>query len=733
MPLPAALLLTAALLPLASFALLISIGKRIGNPLAGYVATALIGASFVCTILAMISWYEQDTARGEWGFRVAPIVLSVRWLPIGTPADPAGVGQDVTGWLDLGLFVDSLTVTLFATVTLVATLVHIFSIGYMRQDGRYPRFFAYLGLFCFAMLGLLLGGTLLHILIFWEGVGACSYLLIGFWYEKRQANNAAIKAFVVNRIADVGLLVGVGILMWQVGNVSLPHLWVLLGRAGTGASIALPDHTTFSAGWLTVAGLGLFCGAIGKSAQFPLHVWLADAMEGPTPVSALIHAATMVAAGVYLLARVFPILTPDAKLAIAIIGAVTLLAGALIAVAQTDIKRVLAFSTMSQLGYMVLGMGVGSWVGSLFHLVTHAFFKALLFLGAGSVIQAAKHEQELPQYGWLLRKIPVTAVTFGVGVLALSGVGLGGVGLSGYYSKDMILGHAGAFASLAVARGHGRAYLLLFAVPAAAAYLTPFYMTRCWTLAFWGRPRNLRLHAGAREAPVMWGPLIVLAVLAIISGRFMNVEEMLKGAVLEDTAYCRQFDPAFAGFEAAWPASPPDPAAGRLSPAAAAEAQGRAWTDSWVGWKGFTAGIAVAFAIYANGLGVARTLLRFPPLRLVRGWLFHRMFFDELYFATVVAAVRAASAVAGWFDRVVVDTVVAAAAWAVHGAAAVAGRVDRHVVDGAVDGVVALAVDLGVAVRLPQTGRVRVYVTALAAAVVAAVAVAVALFVRRAT
>jgi NADH-quinone oxidoreductase subunit L len=734
MPLPAALLLTAALLPLVSFGLLVAIGKRVGNPLAGYVATALIGGSFVCTILAMIAWYSGGTTGGHaWGFQQAPIVMPVRWLPVGTPAAPAGVAQESPGWLDVGLFVDSLTVALFATVTLVATLVHIFSIGYMRQDGRYPRFFAYLGLFCFAMLGLLLGGTLLHILIFWEGVGACSYLLIGFWYEKRSANNAAIKAFVVNRVADVGLLVGLGILMWQVGNVTLPHLWVLLGHAGSGAAVALPDGTTFSAGWLTVAGLGLFCGAIGKSAQFPLHVWLADAMEGPTPVSALIHAATMVAAGVYLLARAFPILTPDAKLVIAIVGAVTLAMGALIAVAQTDIKRVLAFSTMSQLGYMVLAIGVGSWVGSLYHLVTHAFFKALLFLGAGSVIQAAKHEQELPQFGWLLRKIPVTAVTFAVGGLALSGVGFGRVGLGGYYSKDMILSQAGAFASLAVRLGHPQAYLLLFAVPAAVAYVTPFYMTRCWTLAFWGRPRNLRLHAGAREAPIMWGPLIVLAVLAIISGRLMNVQEMLEGAVQEDGTYCRQFDPTFAGFDTAWAPAPVDVTPTRTTPAEAADADGHAWVDAYVGWKGFTVGTVLAFAIYANGLGVARTILRVPPLRLVRRWLYHRMYFDELYFAVVVSIMRAASAVAGWFDRVVIDTVVNAAAAVVRGLAGVAGATDRRVVDGAVDGVVALAADLGTAVRMPQAGRVRVYVAALAAAVVTAVvaAVAVAVVVHR--
>ena len=718
MPLPAALLLTAALLPLVSFGLLVSIGKRIGNPLAGYVATALVGGSFACTIVAMISWYDNAPGR-PWGYGVAPIVLPLHWLPIGTPAAPAGLSQDSPGWLDVGLFVDSLTVALFATVTLVATLVHIFSIGYMRQDGRYPRFFAYLGLFCFAMLGLLLGGTLLHVLVFWEGVGACSYLLVGFWYEKPQAANAAIKAFVVNRIADVGLLVGIGVLLWHVGNVTLPHLWVLLGRAGGGGAVPLPDHTTFSAGWLTVAGLGIFCGAMGKSAQFPLHVWLADAMEGPTPVSALIHAATMVAAGVYLLGRAFPILTPDAKLAIAIVGAVTLLTGALIAVAQTDIKRVLAFSTMSQLGYMVLAIGIGSWVGALFHLVTHAFFKALLFLGAGSVIQAAKHEQELPQFGGLLRKIPVTAVTFAVGVLALAGVGFGGVGLGGFYSKDMILAHAAATASLAVRTGHGRGYLLLFIVPAAVAYLTPFYMTRCWTLAFWGRPRNLRLHAGAREAPIMWGPLIVLAVLACISGGLMNVQDMLVGAVQEDGNLCRQADPAFAGFDTAW------------RPGGTADAQGRAWVDTYVGWKGFTVGIVAAFAAYAGGLGVARGVLRVPPLRWVRGWLYHRMFFDELYFAVVVSAVRAASAVAGWFDRAVIDAVVDASAAAARGLATLADGVDRRVVDAAVSAVAGLATDVGVAARLPQTGRVRVYVAGIAMVVVTAVAAAVAVALSR--
>src|SRR5947209_12114577 len=450
MPTPAILFTLATLLPLAAFVLLVFVGKRMGTPLAGYVGTAFIGSAFVCSIIAMISWYGGGTYAGrEWGFEKGPINIPIQWIPIGLPDKPSGIDQDHPGFLDLGVFVDSLTITMFAMITLVSTLVFIFSIGYMAEDKRFPRFFTYLGLFCFSMLGLVLGGTTLQLFIFWELVGLCSYLLIGFWYEKKSASNAPIKAFVVNRIGDFGFLIGFGILFYHLGNVTLPHMWVSLGNAGTGHPILLPNNVTFSTGALTAMGIGLFFGAVGKSAQFPLHVWLPDAMEGPTPVSALIHAATMVAAGVYLVGRIFPVLTPDAKLFIAIIGCITLTMAALIALAQTDIKKVLAYSTLSQLGYMILALGIGSWVGGLFHLITHAFFKALLFLGSGSVIDAAHHEQELPQYGGLMRKIPITGATFAIAVLAISGTPF----LSGYYSKDLILAHAGAFAALAHQNG----------------------------------------------------------------------------------------------------------------------------------------------------------------------------------------------------------------------------------------------------------------------------------------
>jgi proton-translocating NADH-quinone oxidoreductase chain L len=736
MPTPAILLLIATLLPLAGFVVLLFVGKRMGNPLAGYVGTAVMVACFVCSIWAMIDWYGGGTwpagglGTGSWGFGKAPINLPLRWLPIGTTGHPSGIGQEIPGWLDVSIFVDSLSIAMFAMVTLVATLVHIFSIEYMSEDGRYPRFFAYLCLFTFSMLGLVLGGTLLHILIFWELVGFCSYLLIGFWHEKKTANNAAIKAFIVNRVGDVGLLIGLGILLHQIGNLAFPHLWLLLGRAGTGHGILLPDGTIFTSGWLTIMGIGLIVGAIGKSAQFPLHVWLADAMEGPTPVSALIHAATMVAAGVYLLGRIFPILTPDAKMFIAVIGVITLSMGALIAIVQTDIKKVLAFSTMSQLGYMMLAMGVGSWVGGLFHLISHAFFKALLFLGAGSVIRAAHHEQEMPEFGGLLTRLPVTAFMFLIGVLAISGVGFGKVGLSGYYSKNLILANAGAFADLAIRLGHSRFYLLLYTIPVAVTFLTPFYMMRCWMLTFWGEPRKPALYENARENPVMWGPLALLAIVALLSGRSMGVQELLDASVLENNQYCRQFDPGFSGFDTAWPPISSELKGADSLAADAAMTLQPVQPRGHGGFWGFTVGIVLAFGLYYRGLGMAETIVRIPPVRWLRSWLLDRMYFDELYFGVFVATISGLATVCAWLDAWVLEPVVNGIPTFTRRLARVTGWFDNQLVDGAVLGVAIVAGRAGEAARAPQTGRIRGYVTlligAFALAIMAAVIVALA-------
>jgi len=741
MPISPSILLTAAtLLPLLGFIVLLFLGKRMGNPLAGYVGTLMIFGSFVLSLGAMVAWYNGGTHAGlDWGPGLGPIFLRMRWIPMG-----GGIGQKTPGWLDLGIYVDSLTVAMFNMITLVSLLVHIFSIGYMHEDKRFPRFFTYLGLFCFSMLGLVIGGTLLQLFIFWELVGLCSYLLIGFWYEKKSASNAAIKAFVVNRIGDFGFLIGFGILFFHLGNCNLLDMARYLGQAGqvdghTLGGITLPNGVFMSAGLLTVMGIGLFFGAVGKSAQFPLHVWLPDAMEGPTPVSALIHAATMVAAGVYLVGRIFPILTPDAKLYIAITGLITLTMAALIAIAQSDIKKVLAFSTLSQLGYMILAMGIGSWVGGLFHLITHAFFKALLFLGSGSVIAAAHHEQELPQYGGLWRKIPVTAITFGIAVLAIAGTPF----LSGYYSKDLILAHAGAFASFAAQQHRSGFYQLFFWLPTIIAYVTAFYMMRCWMLTFWGKPRNQHLYDHAKESPVMWFPLVVLAVMSIIGGsRLLDVKRMLVDSIHETERYCQTanaqeagnpaVNKSYTGFTQAWPveieekAAAPTEAGEKPSEADIAvkslEESGEGMVHKFVFWA-FIVGIGLGFVIYLNGYAVANVLYRIPPLRWIHIWLKNRMYFDELYFSVFVALVMMGSWISGMFDKYVIDGLVNLAGSSVRRLAVLAGLNDKYVVDGAVNGAAVLAQDLGAAVRMPQTGRIRMYVTVMVLAISLGVAV----------
>jgi NADH-quinone oxidoreductase subunit L len=753
MPLPATFLIIATLLPLASFVLLVFFGKRMGNPLAGWVATAAIMASFAFAMAAMFLWlpkagqmYEEPGTHQKvaWGLNQGPINYPIKWIPIGLANRSEGVGQPHPGFLDVGIYIDSLTVAMFAMITLVATLIHIFSIGYMHEDKRFPRFFTYLSLFCFSMLGLIIGGTILQLFIFWELVGLCSYLLIGFWYEKKSASNAAIKAFITNRVGDFGFLIGLGILFYHLGNVALPNLWVLLGGAGgldgtAHGFLNVPGVGNISSGLLTVMGIGLFFGAVGKSAQFPLHVWLPDAMEGPTPVSALIHAATMVAAGVYLVARIFPILTPDAKLYIAIIGCVTLTMAALIALAQTDIKKVLAYSTLSQLGYMIMALGIGSYIGGLFHLITHAFFKALLFLGSGSVIYAAHHEQEMPQYGGLWKKIPITAATFFIAVLAIAGTPF----FSGYYSKDMIIAHAGAFSTWADLHGRSHWYWAFWLMPTIIAYVTAFYMMRCWMLTFAGTPRNKHVYDHAHERPVMYWPLVALAVLAVIGGRWLNVRELIEGSQREATILCQRIkeDKKFQPFATSWPGDVPKAeqtttgSEGELAAAPVAGiAEDHAEHDPLAhGWHlvehvvfyAFIVGIGLGFIVYAKGFWITGPLMKIPPLNWIRIWLYRRMYFDELYFAIFVGVVMAVSKLSAWFDRNIVDGIVNLAGYSVRRAADLAGLTDKYVVDGAVNGAASLSQELGAAVRAPQTGRIRVYVMVLVAVVSLGLAAAI--------
>lgn len=724
MPAPAQLLILATVLPLAGFVLLMFIGKRMGAPLAGMVGTVLIFGSFACSAGATFYWLNGgvNSVGGDWGYGKGPINLPVKWIPVG-----GGIEQDHPGYLDVGIYVDSLTILMFSMVSGVATLVHVFSLGYMRGDKRFARFFTYLGLFCFSMLGLVISGTTLQLFVFWELVGLCSYLLIGFWYESKAASNAAIKAFVTNRVGDFGFLIGFGILFYQLGNVTLPKMWQLLGTAGGGGAITLPNGVIFSAGLLTFMGIALFFGAVGKSAQFPLHVWLPDAMEGPTPVSALIHAATMVAAGVYLVARLFPILTPDAKLFIAIIGAVTLTMAALIALAQTDIKQVLAFSTISQLGYMMMAIGIGSWVGGMFHLITHAFFKALLFLAAGSVIRAANHEQEMAEFGGLIWKIPMTAITFLIGVLSIAGTPT----FAGFYSKDMILQHAAAFGFLAQTLHKSPAYWLFFYLPAGVTYLTAFYMMRCWMLTFWGRPRNARLFARARESAVMYVPLLILALASIFGGKYIGVKEVIVNAEIETNSIVK-----FDAFKTAWVVTTAENApSNQFDTDSTVEVPQRGTPSQWLeegahktmndvhfAWL---TGIGLAFLIYINGYWLARPLMRIPPLNWIRTWLYERMYFDELYFSVFVGTTMAFSFLAGVFDKYVVDGVVNLAAKTVRKLSSAAGWNDDYIIDGAANGAAGLAQGLGAAVRAPQTGRIRLYVTLLMIAVTLGLAGAV--------
>ncbi|HZZ45025.1 MAG TPA: NADH-quinone oxidoreductase subunit L [Tepidisphaeraceae bacterium] len=687
MPLPSTLLLLATLLPLGSFTLLLFTGKRLSYPLAGIVATAFIIASFACTIAAMIAWLNV-TPASVWGAGKGPIFLSLPWLPFSlTPNHPSS--------LTVGIYLDSLTIALFAMVTTVAAAVHVFSIGYMRHDPRFHRYFTYLSLFCFSMLALLLSSTLIELLVFWELVGLCSYLLIGFWFEKRSAANASLKAFLTNRLGDLGFLIGISLLISHLGNTSFPHLWT--------------SATEISPNTLTLIGILLFTGAIAKSAQFPLHTWLPDAMEAPTPISALIHAATMVAAGVYLTARLFPILTPDAKLFIAIIGLITLTIGALIATAQTDIKRILAYSTISQLGYMMLAIGVGSWVGALFHLITHAFFKSLLFLAAGSVIHAAGHEQELSHFGGLARKIPVTAATFAIALLAMSGAPF----FAGYYSKELILTHAASFSLLSASQSAPRWYALFFYLPVAIAYLTPFYMTRCWMLTFHGRPRNLHLFARARETWILYVPLILLAVLSTwVGAKGIGIRELIERSITESNAYCQSLTshPNFSAFSTAWPANLPIDQ--DLTPSQQLMEQGHMLTQTRVAYA-WLAGILLGILLYLRGFLIPNLLLKFPPLRWLHIWLYRAMYFDELYHLFLVGPVLIASHLANFLDTHVIDPIVNLTATSIRSLANLASLNDEFVIDASATGIAHLSQNLGSLSRSPQTGRIRTYILLL--------------------
>ena len=413
-----------------------------------------------------------------------------------------GSGDLVVNW---ALRVDTLTAVMLVVVTSVSSLVHLYSIGYMNEDPNRPRFMAYLSLFTFMMLMLVTADNLVQMFFGWEGVGLASYLLIGFWFQKPSANAAAIKAFVVNRVGDFGFLLGIFAIFMMVGSVDFDTIFA--------AAPGLTGKTIHFFAWnvdaLTLICLFLFMGAMGKSAQFLLHTWLPDAMEGPTPVSALIHAATMVTAGVFMVARLSPLfeLAPNAQAAVMLVGATTALFAATIGLVQNDIKRIVAYSTCSQLGYMFVAMGAGAYSVGMFHLFTHAFFKALLFLGSGSVIVAMHHEQDIRNMGGLKDKIPFTYITMVIGTLALTGFPL----TAGYFSKDAII--ESAFVA------HNPFALYGFLCTVIAAGLTSFYSWRLIFKTFHGEPHDQKHYEAAHESPyTMLIPLAVLAVGSILAG-----------------------------------------------------------------------------------------------------------------------------------------------------------------------------------------------------------------------
>ncbi len=649
-------------LPLLSFFINIAVGKRL--PRKG--DWLCLGTIAIGLAMSIGIFYEVFRAYDP-NFRYHVVFP---WLTVGDRA-----------LFNAGILIDNVTAVMLLVVTIVSTLVHLFSIGYMHGDPRYSRYFAYLSIFSFSMLGLVLAESFLFIYIFWELVGLSSYLLIGFWFEKKSASDAGKKAFIVNRVGDFGFLIGILIIYATCGVLGYDEVFLAIGEGKLSGTL------------LTLAGIAVFCGAIGKSAQFPLHVWLPDAMEGPTPVSALIHAATMVAAGVYLVGRVYPMFTPDAFLFIAYFGLITLFITATIALAQNDIKKVLAYSTCSQLGYMIMGLGVGGYTAGLAHLTTHAAFKACLFLGSGSVIHAV-HSQDIQEMGGLRKKMPITFVTFLIATLAISGV----PGFSGFYSKDMILGAALEFGM----KSANPLHMIFFIGALFTAGLTAFYMFRLVILTFFGAPKDHHKFDHAHESPPnMWVPLVILAGLSFsfwYSGWFgtlvqkpksvanlagisapATVATMEHAAVMapapQDEAASREgrrvgrlpwtfaHGTAPPGRDSAARRGPRSMEERPLQPRTGVDAEHDAhiahtahtyamYSSVAVG----TLGIFLAFVVYSFGwINPDRVMNAVKPLHT---FLQNKWYFDELYEATAVNGSKALSRGLAWFDMHVVDGLV---------------------------------------------------------------------------
>lgn len=658
------------LLPLLGFIVLIFSGRRLPRQ-GDWLGTGLLTLTLILSVVmltAKLTGNPDETLTGVFNW-----VVFTDSMLVGTLA------------IEFGILIDNLTVVMLVVVTLVSTLVHVFSMSYMKGDKRYSRYYAYLGLFSFSMLGIVLTHNLLLMYIFWELVGVSSYLLIGFYYEKKSASNAANKAFIVNRIGDFGMFIGIMILFTGFSTFTFETLFdsIAAGR--------LPFGST---GWLTASGLLIFCGAIGKSAQFPLHVWLPDAMEGPTPVSALIHAATMVAAGVYLVARVYPMLTADALLIIAYIGAITALIAASIAVTQFDIKKVLAYSTISQLGYMIMALGVGAFTAGVMHLVTHAAFKAGLFLGAGSVIYGMhkilhdQHDhktdaQDIRNMGGLKSKMPVTYWTFLIFTLAISGIPF----TSGFLSKDEILAGTMAFSTM---NGHWLLPLIGFAV----AGLTAFYMFRLLILTFHGKPANESILAGIKESPkLMTIPLVVLASLSLFVFYSFNPIGASGGWFYTAIVQPASIVPA------------------ALQPVTANQfhaAVGRVHTLVMIlSILIAGAGILLALAVY-HWKKISADRLAEKAGILYTGSS-NKWYFDKFYNKVFVNGALGLAGILHWFDANIIDGIVNGTAGFAKGIARVSRWADTKIIDGLVNLAARTSQNAGQLLGKLQTGKVQTY------------------------
>jgi len=671
------------LFPLISAALMLFFGRHVSKQAVNLFCVGSVFLSFLHALGAVLTLWFAYAPDARFYQQIL-----FQWVTPGAMPAAGGMVNFVADW---GYLLDPLSCVMVIVVTFVGFLIHVYSIGYMAHEGGYYRFFGYLNLFMFSMLTLILANNLLLLFVGWEGVGLCSYLLIGFYFLKKSASDAGKKAFIVNRIGDTGFILGLLLVSATFGTVRFTTQGLADPSAYTGifqtlGSMMAQHQFVYGAPIFTAMALLLFVGATGKSAQIPLYIWLPDAMEGPTPVSALIHAATMVTAGVYMVARMSAIyqLAPVAMDVVAIVGATTAIFAATMATVQTDIKKVLAYSTVSQLGYMFLALGVGAFAAGIFHLMTHAFFKALLFLGAGSVIHSLSGEQDIRKMGGLRYAIPATSLPFLFATLAITGV----PGLSGFFSKDEILGHA-FNRHVMMDR-----YLALWAVGLITAGLTAFYMFRLLFEVFYGMSRvPVEIEGHIHESPkTMTVPLMILAFFSIVSGWLAL--PILWG---EESPFALFLEPSIRGVETD---------TGAITFARHSLLVEYSLIAASIAFVGL--GCYLAYKLYLENPKLhTRIAASWPRLHKL---LIHKYYVDEIYDALFVNRIKDLSTALGFFDSRVIDGLgVDGAGWLTRIVSRISMWWDKWFVDGLVNLLGWLPKFLSMPVRMFQTGVFSTY------------------------